>query len=309
MKNLITGGAGFIGSHIIEKILNSGEEVICIDNLSTGNLNNLSKWINHPKFTFLKFDIENYIDLEVNNIWHLACPASPTYYQANPIQTTRTIFLGILNILELSKKYNSKILFASTSEIYGNPKEHPQKENYFGNVNPIGKRSCYEEGKRLSESLCMDYFKKFNLDIKIARIFNSYGQKMKVNDGRVISNFISQSLNNEPIKIYGDGSQTRSFCYINDLVDGLFKLMNSSINKPVNIGNNEEITIYELAEIIKKKCLSKSKITYLPMREDEPLKRKPDLTLAREVLNWQPKVNIDKGLEQTINYFKKIHVH
>ena len=307
MRNLVTGGAGFIGSHIIEKILISGEEVICLDNLSTGNLRNLYKWEKYSNFQFIKADVENYIDLTVNKIWHLACPGSPVYYQVNPIKTTTTIFLGTLNMLELAKKNNAKLLIASSSEIYGNPLEHPQKELYFGNVNPIGERSCYEEGKRIAESLCKNYFERYELDVKIARIFNSYGHKMKINDGRVISNFIIQSLKNEPITIYGDGLQTRSFCFIDDLVEGLFSFMQTSFNNPINLGNNKEINILKLAEIIKEKCLSESKIIYLPQRKDEPLKRKPDLSLSKKVLNWYPKVNIDYGLEKTINYFKEVY--
>ena len=308
MKNLITGGAGFIGSHIIEKVLLSGEEVICLDNLSTGDLRNLKKWQNNSKLKFIKTDIENFIDLEVDKIWHLACPGSPAFYQEDPIKTTKTIFSGTVNVLELSKRYKAKLLIASSSEIYGNPKEHPQKEEYFGNVNPIGKRSCYEEGKRIAESLCIDYSNKYNLDIKIARIFNCYGKNMKLNDGRVIYNFILQSLKNEPITIYGDGLQTRSFCFIDDLIDGLFRFMNTTFHQPINLGNKEEITILELAELIKAKCSSESKIIHLPTREDEPLKRRPDIALSKKVLNWHPKVNIEDGLEKTINYLKEIHV-
>ncbi len=309
MKNLVTGGAGFIGSHIIEKILLSGEEVICIDNLSTGSLRNLNKWINNAKFTFIKADIETHIDLKVNKIWHFACPGSPVFYQENPIKTTKTLFLGTFNMLELAKKHKAKILVASSSEIYGNPLEHPQKEEYLGNVNPIGERSCYEEGKRISESLCFNYLNKYDVDIKIARIFNSYGQQMQPNDGRVISNFILQSLNNNNITIYGDGLQTRSFCFIDDLVDSLFKFMETNFHNPLNLGNNKEINILRLAKLIKKKCLSESKIIHLPQRKDEPLRRKPDLSLSKKVLNWSPKVNIDYGLEKTINYFMESHVN
>jgi len=306
-KILITGGAGFIGSHLCKELLNGENYVTCLDNFFTGSKNNIKQFLNNSKFKLLTQDITEEYFSEVNEIYNLACPASPVAYQLNPINTTKTCVIGTINMLELAKKYNAKILQASTSEIYGNPKIHPQKETYFGNVNPIGIRSCYDEGKRCAETLMMDYHRIHNIDIKIIRIFNTYGPNMDINDGRVVSNFIVQALQNKNITIYGDGSQTRSFCYISDLIDGMIKMMNNENNfiGPVNLGNPNEKTILEFAELIIELTNSKSKIIYKPLPEDDPIKRKPDITTAKEKLNWEPKIDIKEGLTKTIEYFDK----
>ncbi len=305
-KILVTGGAGFIGSNLCEKLLKDGHTVICLDNFLTGSKENIKKLIGNPNFEFIEHDIENPIDINTDEIYNLACPASPPHYQFNPVKTVRTSVVGVANMLELAQKYNSRILQASTSEVYGDPLMHPQKEEYWGNVNPIGIRSCYDEGKRCAETLMMDYHRQFNTDIKIIRIFNTYGVNMHPNDGRVVSNFIVQALKNDDITIYGDGSQTRSFCYVSDLIDGMIKMMNSeNFTGPVNLGNPSERTILNLAELIIKKTDSKSKIIHKQLPSDDPIKRKPDITLAKEKLNWYPVVSIDEGLEKTIEYFSK----
>tara|TARA_Y100001978_G_C23698187_1_gene438954 strand:+ start:2079 stop:3023 length:945 start_codon:yes stop_codon:yes gene_type:complete len=302
--NLITGGAGFLGSHLTEYLLKNNEEVICLDNLFTGNKNNLKKWANNPNFEFIRHDITEPIHLEVEKIWHLACPASPIHYQYNPIKTAKTSFLGTYNMLGLAKRLNAKILFTSTSEIYGDPEIHPQPESYRGNVNPIGIRSCYDEGKRIAETLCFDYKRQHNLDVKVARIFNTYGPKMVPNDGRVISNFICQALRNEDLTIYGKGDQTRSFCFVTDLIDGLVRLMNSDISGPVNIGNPEELKIIDVAKIINEKIPNSQNIIFKNLPLDDPLQRKPCIELATKQLGWEPKVSLPEGLDITINFFK-----
>ena len=304
MRNLVTGGAGFIGSHLIEKLINHGEEVICLDNLHTGRKNNLSKWANNSNFTFIEHDVINPIDIKIDKIWHLACPASPFHYQEDPIKTSRTNFLGTYNCLELALKNKARILFTSTSEIYGDPEIHPQTEDYRGNVNPIGIRSCYDEGKRIGETLCFDYQRRYGLDIKVARIFNTYGPKMLIEDGRVVTNFIVQALNNKPLTIYGEGLQTRSFCFVDDLVLGLYYLMQSNHHGPMNLGNTEEFTIIKLADLIKNKINPNRELEYKPLPQDDPTQRKPNLDLAKKVLNWHPKIKINEGLDATIEYFK-----
>ena len=306
MRNLVTGGAGFLGSHLIDRLLNVSEEVICLDNYFTGRKKNIEKWLGNKNFELIRHDVINPINLEVDRIWHLACPASPVHYQSNPIKTSKTSFLGTYNMLGLARRVNARILLASTSEVYGDPEVHPQPEEYKGSVNPIGIRSCYDEGKRIAESLCFDYQRMHQTEIRVARIFNTYGPRMIANDGRVVSNFIVQALTNQPITIYGDGSQTRSFCYVDDLINGLISLMNSSEIGPMNIGNPIEFTIKELAEIILKKINSNSKIIYLPLPQDDPLQRKPIIDKAKDKLDWIPQVNLEVGLENTINYFKTV---
>ncbi len=304
MINLVTGGAGFIGSHIIDYLLKKNEEIICIDNLLTGNRENLDKWGGDKNFTYLNHDIVNPIDLKVNKIWHLACPASPIHYQKDPIYTSKILFQGTLNVLNIAYKNNAKLLIASSSEIYGNPTLHPQVESYFGNVNNIGIRSCYEEGKRMAESLCYDFQRAKNINLRIARIFNTYGPGMLVNDGRVMSNFVCQALQKKSLTIYGDGSQTRSFCYISDMVKGLIKLMDSDYNKPINIGSEMEMKIIDLASLIINNTYPDLKIDFHPEIKDDPLKRKPNIDIAKNVLGWNPTINIQHGLSLTIDYFK-----
>ena len=304
-RNLVTGGAGFLGSHLIDKLMSLGEEVICIDNYFTGNKSNIMKWISHPNFELLRHDVTEPIQLEVDKIWHLACPASPVYYQYNPIKTSKTSFLGTYNMLGLARRLNAKFLLASTSEVYGDPCIHPQPESYYGNVNTVGLRSCYDEGKRISETLCSDYRRIHNLDLRIMRIFNTYGPRMQPDDGRVISNFIFQALKGEPLTIYGEGKQTRSFCFVDDLIDGMIKLMDSKVYSPINIGNPSEITILELAEKIREKINPDLKLIFKALPEDDPMQRKPDITKAKIELNWEPKINIEKGLNKTIRWFKE----
>ena len=304
-RNLVTGGAGFLGSHLIDKLMGLGEEVICIDNYFTGNKANVKKWIGHPNFELIRHDVTEPIQLEVDKIWHLACPASPIHYQYNPIKTSKTSFLGTYNMLGLARRVKAKFLLASTSEVYGNPDINPQPESYNGNVNPIGIRSCYDEGKRISESLCSDYKRIHNLETRIIRIFNTYGPRMQPNDGRVISNFIFQALRGEPLTIYGEGSQTRSFCYVDDLIDGMIKIMSSDIREPINIGNPSQITILELAEIIRKRINPNIKFIFKPLPEDDPLQRKPDIDKANRELKWFPNTSFEQGLEKTISWFKK----
>jgi len=303
-KILVTGGAGFIGSHLCERLLNEGNEVICVDNFFTGSKENIIHLMENKYFELIRHDITEHLLVEVDQIYNLACPASPVHYQYNPIKTIKTSILGITNMLGLAKRVKATILQASTSEVYGDPKEHPQKETYWGNVNPIGIRSCYDEGKRVAETLMMDYHRQNNVDIKIVRIFNTYGPKMAENDGRVVSNFIVQALKGEDITVYGNGSQTRSFCYVSDLVDGFIRMMNSKdFIGPVNLGNPVETPIVEFAERIIELIGSKSKIVFLPLPQDDPMQRKPDITLASEKLGWNPEVQLQDGLMQTIKYF------
>lgn len=305
-KILVTGGAGFIGSHLCERLLNDGNEVICLDNYFTGSKSNIINLIQNPYFELIRHDITQAIFVEVDEIYNLACPASPIHYQYNPIKTIKTSVMGAINMLGLAKRIKAKIMQASTSEIYGDPKVHPQTEDYWGHVNPIGIRSCYDEGKRCAETIFFDYHIQNKVKIKIARIFNTYGPYMHPNDGRVVSNFIVQALKGKDITIYGDGFQTRSFQYVNDLVEGMIRFMNSREDfiGPVNIGNPEKFTIIELAEKIMKLTASKSKIIYLPLPEDDPIHRQPNIDLAKKELDWTPKVPLEEGLIKTIDYFK-----
>ena len=305
---LVTGGAGFIGNHLCRRLLKENNYVICLDNFFTGLKTHIEDMLDNPNFELIEHDIVNPIDMEVNQIYNLACPASPPHYQYDPVKTMKTSVLGIINMLELAKKYNATLLQASTSEVYGNPLVHPQKETYWGNVNPIGIRSCYDEGKRAAETLMMDYRRQYGVDIRIIRIFNTYGPNMDPNDGRVVSNCIVQAINGDDITIYGDGTQTRSFCYVDDLVDGAIRMMNNSRNfiGPVNLGNPSERTVLNLAEIILEMTGSKSQIVYKDLPSDDPVKRKPDITTAKEILGWEPKVDIKDGLEKTIEYFRSI---
>ncbi len=306
-KILVTGGAGFIGSHLCERLLKEGNEVICLDNFFTGAKSNVVHLIDNPYFELIRHDVTMPFFIEVDEIYNLACPASPIHYQYNPIKTIKTSVMGAVNMLGLAKRIKAKILQASTSEVYGDPTVHPQPETYWGNVNPIGSRSCYDEGKRCAESLFVNYNKQNNVRIKIIRIFNTYGPRMHPNDGRVISNFIVQALQNNPITIYGDGKQTRSFQYVDDLVEGMIRMMatDDSITGPVNIGNPGEFTMLELADKIIQMTGSNSKIEFYPLPEDDPIQRKPDIALAKSLLNnWEPKINLEKGLERTIEYFK-----
>ena len=303
MRNLVTGGAGFLGSHIIDYLMNKGEEVICLDNFSTGSKENISHWIGNNRFKLLNQNIVQPFFCEADRIWHLACPASPLNYLNNPIQTLNTIFLGTENILKLAKKINARILIASTSEIYGNPEISPQKETYNGSVNPISKRSCYVEGKRVAETLCFEFKRIHNIDLRLVRIFNTYGPRMMKNDGRVVSNFIYQGLNNKPLSIYGNGLQTRSFCYIDDMIEGLFRTMNSNYSYPINLGNPEEITIKNLAHKISLNLNRKPNLQYFKIPEDDPIQRKPCIETAIKELKWEPKICLNKGLVKTIDYF------
>ncbi len=305
-RHLVTGGAGFLGSHLIDYLMAKGAKVICLDNFYTGTRKNINKWINNENFQLIDFDVENRFSYEVNKIWHLACPASPVHYQKNPIKTAKTSFLGTYNSLELANKSKSTILYTSSSEVYGDPQIHPQVEIYNGYVNPNGIRSCYDEGKRIGETLCFDYKRLHNTKIRVARIFNTYGPRMMPNDGRVVSNFIVQALKGENLTIYGDGSQTRSFCYVDDLIQGLVALMNNQFNGPFNIGNDSEFTVLDLAEKVLKKINTNSQIIFKPLPQDDPTKRKPSLKKAYEELNWEPKIDLDEGLDKTINYFSKL---
>ena len=308
-KILVTGGAGFIGSHLCERLLNEGNEVICLDNYFTGSKNNIIHLLDNPYFELVRHDVTMPFFIEVDEIYNLACPASPIHYQYNPIKTIKTSVMGAINMLGLAKRIKAKILQASTSEVYGDPDIHPQPETYWGKVNPIGSRSCYDEGKRCAESLFVNYHKQNNVRIKIVRIFNTYGPNMHPNDGRVVSNFIVQALQDKPITIYGDGSQTRSFQYVDDLVEGMIRMMNTpdEVIGPVNIGNPGEFTILELAQKVIELTGSKSKIEFHELPEDDPMQRKPDITKASELLNgWRPKVQLEEGLVNTIDYFRKI---
>ena len=303
-RNLVTGGAGFLGSHLIDKLMDAGEEVICMDNYFTGRKLNILKWMNNPNFELIRHDVTEPIQLEVDHIWHLACPASPVHYQMNPIKTAKTSFLGTYNMLGLARRVGAKILLASTSEVYGDPEIHPQPESYRGCVNTIGIRSCYDEGKRIAETLCFDYKRIHEVDIRVLRIFNTYGPRMIPNDGRVVSNFICQALKGIPLTIYGDGSQTRSFCYVDDLIKGMMKLMYSNYIGPINVGNPTEFTIKQLAELVINKIDKKLNMIYKPLPQDDPTQRKPIIELARKELNWYPEVNLNEGLDKTISYFK-----
>lgn len=302
---LITGGAGFLGSHLTDRLLAQGHEVICVDNLFTGTKRNIEHLHNHPRFEFVRHDITFPLYVEVDEIYNLACPASPIHYQHDPVQTTKTSVHGAINMLGLAKRLKCKVFQASTSEVYGDPSVHPQPEVYWGNVNPIGTRSCYDEGKRCAETLFFDYWRQHQLQIKVARIFNTYGPRMHHADGRVVSNFIVQALRNDPITIYGDGQQTRSFCYVDDLIEGFIRLMDTggSITGPVNIGNPVEFTIRELAEQVITLTGSKSKLLQLPLPEDDPKQRQPDITQAKRILEWEPKVTLEEGLKRTVEYF------
>ena len=305
---LVTGGAGFLGSHLCEHLLDQGHEVICVDNFFTGRRANISHLLSNPLFELLRHDITFPLYVEVDEIYNLACPASPIHYQFDPVQTTKTSVHGAINVLGLAKRIKAKILQASTSEVYGDPDVHPQEESYWGRVNPIGVRSCYDEGKRCAETLFFDYYRQHNLRIKIARIFNTYGPRMHPNDGRVVSNFIVQALENKPITIYGDGMQTRSFCYVDDLIEAMIKIMDTpdSFTGPVNIGNPMEFTILELAKTVIKLTGSNSQIEFKPLPQDDPKQRQPDINLAREMLDWEPKVSLEEGLQKTIDYFRNI---
>jgi UDP-glucuronate decarboxylase len=305
---LVTGGGGFIGSHLCEKLLKKGNEVLCVDNFFTGAKSNIAHLVKKPYFEVLRHDITFPLYLEVDEIYNLACPASPVHYQFDPVQTIKTAVHGAINMLGLAKRLKIKILQASTSEVYGNPSIHPQPESYWGSVNPIGIRSCYDEGKRCAETLFFDYHRQHKLKIKVARIFNTYGPRMHPDDGRVVSNFIIQALKGEDITVYGDGSQTRSFCYIDDMIDGLIRLMNTSdeFTGPVNLGNPSEISILELAEKVLKITKSKSKIVFKPLPQDDPVQRCPDITLAKKILKWQPKTVLEEGLKKTAEYFRMV---
>jgi UDP-glucuronate decarboxylase len=305
---LVTGGAGFLGSHLCIRLLAEGNEVICVDNFFTGTKRNLISLLNNPDFELLRHDVTFPLYVEVDQIYNLACPASPIHYQHDPVQTTKTSVYGAINMLGLAKRVNARILQASTSEVYGDPEVHPQKESYWGRVNPIGYRSCYDEGKRCAETLFFDYHRQHNLEIKVVRIFNTYGPRMHPNDGRVVSNFILQALANESITIYGDGSQTRSFCYVDDLIEGLIRMMNSDNEfiGPVNLGNSTEFTMLELANTIRKLTNSKSEIIFKTLPDDDPRQRRPDISLAYDKLDkWKPKIDINLGLANTIDYFKR----
>ena len=305
---LVTGGAGFLGSHLCDRLIAEGNDVICLDNLFTGNKNNIRHLIGHPYFEFIRHDITEPIHLEVDQIYNLACPASPVHYQYNPIKTTKTSVLGAINMLGLAKRVHARILQASTSEVYGDPEVHPQPESYRGCVNTIGIRSCYDEGKRVAETLFFDYHRQNNVDIKVMRIFNTYGPNMHPNDGRVVSNFIVQALQGRDITVYGDGSQTRSFCYVDDLIEGMVRLMNSreGFTGPVNIGNPGEFTIKQLAEMVIDLTGSRSRIIYEPLPSDDPMQRKPVIDLAKKELGWEPTISLEEGLKKTIEYFKLI---
>ena len=303
MRILVTGGAGFIGSHLIDRLMSAGHEVICLDNFYTGRKSNILKWMNNPYFEVIRHDITEPIRLEVDQIYHLACPASPVHYQYNPVKTVKTNVMGTLNMLGLAKRVKARFFLASTSEVYGDPEVHPQTEEYWGNVNPIGIRSCYDEGKRIAETLTFDYYRQNKVDIRVVRIFNTYGPRMLENDGRVVSNFIVQALRGIPLTVYGDGSQTRSFCYVSDLVEGFIRLMNSDYVGPVNLGNPGEYTILELAQTIQNMVNPDVEIHYDPLPSDDPRRRQPDITKAKTFLDWSPTVPLQEGLKLTVADF------
>ncbi|NEQ68463.1 MAG: SDR family oxidoreductase [Symploca sp. SIO1B1] len=304
MRILVTGGAGFIGSHLIDRLMAQKHEVICLDNFFTGRKHNILKWLDNPYFELIRHDITEPIKLEVDQIYHLACPASPIHYQYNPVKTIKTNVMGTLYMLGLAKRVKARFLLASTSEVYGDPEVHPQSEDYRGNVNPIGPRSCYDEGKRVAETLAFDYYLQNNVDIRVARIFNTYGPRMLENDGRVVSNFVVQALKGEPLTVYGDGSQTRSFCYVSDLVEGLIRLMNGEHTGPINLGNPDEYTILQLAQAVQNMINPDSEVLFKPLPQDDPKRRQPDITKAKTLLNWQPTVPLSEGLKLTIEDFR-----
>ena len=306
-STLITGGAGFIGSHLCDRLVAAGEDVLCLDNFYTGSKDNIRHLLGKPSFELIRHDIWLPLYVEVDRIYNLACPASPVHYQNNPVSTTKTSVLGAINMLGLAKRRRARILQASTSEVYGDPQQHPQQEDYWGHVNPIGPRACYDEGKRCAETLFFDYHRQFGVDIRVVRIFNTYGPRMHPRDGRVVSNFIVQALSGEPITLYGDGQQTRSFCYVDDLVDGLLGMMNQGeLIGPVNLGNPSEFTMCELADLVLRLTGSKSELVFLPLPPDDPVRRQPDISLAKSTLGWVPKVSLEDGLRETIAYFRKI---
>jgi UDP-glucuronate decarboxylase len=308
MKILLTGAAGFLGSHLSKKLIDNNHEVIGLDDLSTGSLKNIEPLLNHPKYTFIEHDVRIPYRVKVDAILNFACPASPVNYQKDPVRTIETNFLGVINLLHLANETGAKIIQASTSEVYGDPLQSPQKETYWGNVNPIGIRSCYDEGKRAAETLCFDYIRQYNLDARVIRIFNTYGPNMAIGDGRVVSNFIVQAINGEPISIYGEGEQTRSFCYVSDLIEGIHRvlMLDKNPQSPINLGNPNEFKVIELANKIKELTGSNSKIVNFPLPIDDPKQRCPDISLARTTLNWEPIVNLVEGLEKTIKYFKQV---
>lgn len=304
---LVTGGAGFLGSHLCDELVAQGNDVLCLDNFFTGSKRNIWHLMDCKNFELIRHDIVQPIFLEVDQIYNLACPASPVHYQYNPVKTVKTSVMGAINMLGLAKRVKARIMQASTSEVYGNPLEHPQKETYWGNVNPIGLRSCYDEGKRVAETLMMDYYRQNKVDVKVVRIFNTYGPRMAVSDGRVVSNFIVQALRNDPITVFGDGGQTRSFCYVSDMIDGWIRMMGrENFVGPVNLGNPKEFSIKMLAELIIEITESKSEIVYKQLPEDDPVQRRPDISLAKEKLNWEPRVGLKQGLEKTIEYFRQV---
>lgn len=305
MRILVTGGCGFIGSHLCRRLLNDGNEIICLDNLYTGSKENIKDMMDNINFEYIRHDVITPILLEVDQIYHLACPASPKFYQSNPIKTTKTNVLGTINMLGIAKRTHARILLTSTSEIYGNPEIHPQEENYFGNVNPNGIRSCYDEGKRIAETLMFDYHREHNVDIRVARIFNTYGPNMDINDGRIFCNFMKQAITGNDITIYGDGKQTRCLCYIDDMINGLIKLMNTpNINTPVNLGNSDEMSVLEISEIIVEEINSKSKMKFMDLPKDDPLLRCPNILKAKELLNWEPKINLKEGISRSLKWYK-----
>ena len=305
MRNLITGGAGFLGSHLVDRLMQAGEEVICLDNYFTGRKANIRDWIGHPNFELIRHDVTEPIKLEVDRIWHLACPASPIHYQFNPIKTAKTSFLGTYNMLGLARRVGARFLLASTSEVYGDPEVHPQPESYRGCVNTTGIRSCYDEGKRIAETLCFDYQRMHGTEIRVARIFNTYGPRMLPDDGRVISNFIVQALTGKSLTIYGEGSQTRSFCYVDDLIEGLILLMNGKQTGPINIGNPEQFTMNDLANLVRNQINPDLDFSTQPLPQDDPLQRQPSIELAKKHLNWEPQIALSQGLRQTIAYFQE----
>ena len=304
-RNLITGGAGFVGSHLVDRLMDAGEEVICLDNYFTGRKQNVARWMGHPRFELIRHDVTDPILLEVDRIWHLACPASPVHYQHNPIKTAKTSFLGTYNMLGLARRVGARLLLASTSEVYGDPEVHPQPESYRGNVNTHGSRACYDEGKRVAETLCFDYQRMHGTEIRIARIFNTYGPRMLPDDGRVVSNFIVQALRGQPLTLYGDGGQTRSFCFVDDLVEGLIRRMNGEHPGPINIGNPGEFTIRQLAELVRDRINPGLELVCQPLPQDDPLQRQPVIELAQRQLGWQPTISLQQGLEPTIAYFRE----
>jgi UDP-glucuronate decarboxylase len=307
-RALVSGGSGFLGSHLCDRLIARGQDVLCVDNLFTGQKRNIAHLLQNPRFEFMRHDITFPLFVEVDQIWNLACPASPIHYQPDPVQTTKTSVHGAINMLGLAKRLGARILQASTSEVYGDPSVHPQTEDYWGNVNPVGPRSCYDEGKRCAETRFFDYRRQHDLSIKVIRIFNTYGPRMHPNDGRVVSNFIMQALKGEPVTIYGDGLQTRSFCYVDDLIEGMIRLMDTphEVTGPINVGNPDEFTMIELAEAVLKLTGSKSKLVKMPLPADDPKQRQPDITRARNTLGWEPKVRLEDGLRETVAYFRAL---